>query len=280
MMGKRSFADLLDEHIKSEKTVLPPFNKTALRVRREVVKEEPDTRVIEELISRDQSLASQVLRTANSAFCGGLVKVITVHDAVVRLGVKEVSNIVILVTQRNHFRSKDPFVNEIMERLWQHSVQCAIGAQWLARYCGFQSLADQAFIAGLLHDVGKLFLLMVIEDICSSGKMTSRPSHAMVNEIMNSLHAEQGYFLLKNWNLPETYCVIARDHHTEEFDSKDHLLAVIRLVNKACHKMGIGLKTDTDIVLAASPEAELLNLSEVSLAELEITLEDSLALAP
>jgi len=278
-MEKRSFVDILDEHIKSEKTVLPPFNKTGLRIRQEVAKEEPEISVIEKLISCDQSLTSQVLRTANSAFYSGLMKVSTLHDAVVRLGVKEVSNIVILVTQRNHFRSKDPFVNEIMEGLWRHSVGCAIGAQWLSNQCGFKALSTEAFIAGLVHDVGKLFLLTVIEDICSSGKMTAQPSPALVNEIMNSLHTEHGYSLLKNWNLPETYCVIARDHHTEEFDSKDNLLAVVRLVNQACHKMGIGLKTDTDIVLAATAEAELLDLSEVSLAELEIKLEDSLALA-
>jgi len=95
---------------------------------------------------------------------------------------------------------------------------------------------------------------------------------------MNSLHVEQGYALLKSWNLPETYCAIVRDHHKEKFDPKDNLLTLIRLVNQACNKIGIGLRPNPATVLAATAEADVLDLSEVSLAELEIKLEDSLAL--
>jgi len=77
------------------------------------------------------------------------------------------------------------------------------------------------------------------------------------------------------WNLPEKYCHVARDHHKEPFDSKDMLSALVRLADKACLKLGIGLTADPALVLAATAEADALHLSEVDLAQMEIMLEDS-----
>ncbi len=84
---------------------------------------------------------------------------------------------------------------------------------------------------------------------------------------------------MKQWNLPEEYCVIARDHHNNDFDGKNLLLLLVRLSNMACLKLGIGLAQEPSLVLSASEEAQLLNLSEIDLAELEIRLEDTAILA-
>jgi len=118
----------------------------------------------------------------------------------------------------------------------------------------------------------------VVEMINLSEKTDKKPSKELLNEVMFSFHAERGYSLLKKWNLPEIYCDIARDHHSEDFDSNDILMVIVRLVNKACNKLGIGLNKDPSIVLAATPEANVLGLSELFLAKLEITIEDSMGL--
>ena len=277
MNEKRGFLDIINEHLASEKTRLPVFNQVGLRVQREVAKEDPDVSKIEKLIVCDQALTSQVLKTANSSFFRGMKEVSTVRDAIARLGTKQISNLIILVTQHENFRSRDPFVRELMGKLWRHSVGCAIGSLWLAKQCGFSTLLHEAFVAGLLHDAGKLFLLTVIEDIKRSGNTDFQLSHELVNEVMNSLHTEQGYLLLKNWSLPETYCEVAREHHNEELDSNNLLLVGVRLVDQACNKAGIGLFQDPSLVLAATPEAQVLGLSDLALAELEIKLEDSIA---
>ncbi len=72
---------------------------------------------------------------------------------------------------------------------------------------------------------------------------------------MTVLHTEQGYNLMKQWNLPEEYCVIARDHHKKDFDSKNLLLLMVRLSDMACLKLGIGLRKEPSLVLSASEEA-------------------------
>ena len=96
----------------------------------------------------------------------------------------------------------------------------------------------------------------------------------VVDEIIDSLHCKHGYVLMKNWNLPEKYCLIVRDHHAEDFDGENYLLSVVRLADRACNKVGIGLRPDDQIVLSATREAGLLGFSDVVLAKLEIHLED------
>jgi HD-like signal output (HDOD) protein len=275
MNQQTSFIEIIDKQLASSNARLPVFNTTALRIQQEIAKEEPDIRLIERLIVSDQSLTAKVLSVSNSSFYKGLNQVATVRNAIVRLGINEVSNIVMLVTHENNFRSKDPFVHGIMRVLWRHSVGCAMGSNWLAKKCGLQALAHEAFFAGLLHDVGKLFILTVIDDLKNSDDIDIQPSDALLIEAMNSLHANHGHSLMVHWNLPEKYCNIVRDHHQEEFDSKDMLQNLVRLADKACLKMGIGMVEDSALVLVATPEAESLRVSEVDLAQLEIMLEDS-----
>jgi HD-like signal output (HDOD) protein len=279
MHHDRSFLDIVNEYQESDKILLPVLDEIALSIQQEVSKNETDINLIERLICNDPSLTSQVLKTANSTFFKGLNKVSTVLNAIIRLGAGEISNIVTFVTQKKNFYSKDPFCRDIMEELWRHSAGCAVGAQWIAKESHSKALSHEAFTAALLHDIGKLFLIKVVEMINLSEKTAIKPSKELLNEVIDSFHTERGYSLLKNWNLPEIYCNIARDHHSEEFDSNDVLLVIVRLVNKACNKLGIGLNKDPSIVLAATPEASVLGLSELFLAKLEITIEDSLGFA-
>jgi HD-like signal output (HDOD) protein len=279
MQTQSSLVGMIDNFVASKTVKLPAFNATALRIQREVAKEEPDSRLIEKLIVSDQSLTGEVLRVSNSSFYKGLTQVATVRDAIIRMGNIEVSNIVSMVALQHNFRSKNKSIHEIMGKLWRHSVGCAIGANWLARQTGFQALAHETFIAGLLHDVGKLYVLKVIDDMKASGEIKDLPSDTVIDELMQQLHTDQGYTILSNWNLPEKYCRVARDHHLAELDSTNLLLVMVRMANQVCHKMGIGLIEDPAIVLMESREAAQLQLSEMDLARLEVRLEDSQVIA-
>lgn len=271
----KSFIEIVDKHLASSDARLPVFNATAMRIQQEIAKEEPDLRLIEKLIVSDQSLTAKVLSVSNSSFYKGLQQVSTVRNAIVRLGINEVSNIIMLVTHENNFRSKDPFVHGIMRKLWRHSVGCALGSNWLAKQCGLHALAHEAFFAGLLHDVGMLFILTVMDDLKHSNKLKAQPSDALLVEAMNTLHTNHGHSLMSHWNLPQKYSTIARDHHQEECDPNNLLLALVRLADKACCKLGIGLEEDPSMVLVATSEAEALQIAELDLARMEIMLEDS-----
>jgi HD-like signal output (HDOD) protein len=273
-----SFIEMVDNLITSSQARLPVFNLTAARIQQEIGEEEPDLRQIENLIVSDQALTAELLRFSNSSFYKGLTQVATVRNAIVRLGVNEVSNIVMTATHESQFRSKDPFLQSVMRKLWRHALGTAVAAHWLCRHCGMHGIAHEAFFAGLLHDVGKLFILTVIDDLMHSGRRTINPSTALLMEAMDHLHTGHGYTLMQHWNLPEKYAEVARNHHAETPDAENYLALIVQLANKTCNKMGIGVRQDFGTVLTATPEANELHMSEVDIAKMEIMLEDSQAL--
>ncbi len=268
-----SFISEIEKSIAADEIALPVFNATALKVQQELVKKEPNIQILEKLITGDQALSSQMLRMANSPFYRGLKEITTVKGAMIRLGIREVGRIVLLAATKDQFRSKDQEINAIVKKLWQHSAACAIASYWIAKRCQFEELIGEAFFAGLLHDVGKLFVLIVIDQLKLRQNLVF--SHELVLEALDNLHTLQGYSLMKKWNMPDRYCTVARDHHLGEFEQKDNLLVIVRMANLACNKLGISSKPEGELNLASTVEAGLLGLTEVSLAELEIMLEDT-----
>ena len=275
MSSNESFIDIIDNLIASGKVRLPVFNTTAAKIQKEIGKDEPNVGLIEKLITSDQSLTAKVLSVSNSSFYKGLTQISTVRNAIVRLGINEVSNIVMRVAHEQNFKSKTPFVNDIMRELWRHSIGCAMAAHWLTKHCGLSGIAHETFFSGLLHDVGKLIVLTVIDDLSQSGEIATKPSVSLMAEAMDTLHTDRGYTLLTHWNLPEKYSNVARDHHKEQFDPDNYLEVIVRLANLSCNKMGYGLKSDPEIVLTGTEESLALRLTDINIAKLQIFLEDS-----
>lgn len=273
-MTEKSLIEILKAHIVSGKAQLPAFDRTALVIQQEMAKPEPEMQIIEKQIIRDPALTSQLLKAANSPFYRGTVEVTTVRNAIVRLGLAEVSNLVTMLVQRKTFTSTEPFIKEHMNQLWLHSVVCAMGAKWLARECRLPGLINEAFFAGLLHDIGKAFLLVAIGNLRAGGQMPTDIPQPFIEEVLASLHPAMGAQLLTLWNLPEIYCRVARHHHDATFAEDDTVLIMVSLANKALAKRGIGVPQVPGLDLASSPESALLHLSETTLAELELALEN------
>jgi HD-like signal output (HDOD) protein len=91
-----------------------------------------------------------------------------------------------------------------------------------------------------------------------------------------AMHNESGYQLMQKWNLPEIYCSIVRDHHQEQADTSSVLLSLVRVVDNACRKLGLGGPPEPNLMLAATAEAQGMGIKEILLAELEILIEDSM----
>lgn len=278
MTAPVSLIDVINHCIESDSVILPVFNTAAARIQQEMARTEPSLQVLERVITSDQALSTQVLKIANSPFYRGLAEVGTIRAAVMRLGMKEIEQIVLLATSRQHFISKDKAISLLMKKLWQHAVGCAYGTVWLAKRHTYGVDQSQAFFGGLFHDVGKLLILVIIEHVKRENRAL-KITDGLLLEAMAKLHAREGNKLLGQWNMPDAYCLVARDHHAVEIDDKNTLLLLVRMANLTCHKLGIGLVEDSSLVLPATVEANLLNLSEIDLAELEIALEDTAVLS-
>jgi HD-like signal output (HDOD) protein len=276
MTEPTSLMHAVEQALASDSLQIPVYSSTVSRLQATVAKENADVKQVEQVLSQDAALAAQVLRVANSPFYGGLSKVSTISGAAQRLGLRQVVNIAVLTTQRAAHTSVDPDVKSLMLRLWQHSVGCAIGAKWLAEHTNYREYASEAFMAGLLHDVGALLLLRVLESLRSTDVQEQRMPESLILEVITALHAEQGARLIRHWALPETYAEVAANHHNPEADSADTLTQLVRLANQACHKLGMSLTPDASIRLSTLPECNSLGVSEISLAELEIAIEDGI----
>ena len=272
-----SIHDRVREFLEEPGSDLPVFDRTALLIHQEASKDEPDTDKVVSLIVQDQVLVAEVLKVANSSFFRGIKQISRIQDAVVRIGLREVVNCVMMATQRKNYASRNPFVQQYTNTLWKHSVACAFGAQWLAKRCGYEDLAPEAFIAGLIHDVGKLLVLKALVSVSEKDRNAPRITKTAADEFVDTMHPECGFLLLEKWNLPEPYCVVCRDHHRRVYDTGNTLLILVRLANLVCRKLGIGLREDPDLVLVTCSEAGLLALTDITLAELEIAVEDHAA---
>ncbi|QXE86937.1 HDOD domain-containing protein [Geomonas nitrogeniifigens] len=276
-MQSKPFVEVVKEQLESETLNLPVFHPVAVKLQGILSGKDFTIDQVVALIIKDQALTSQILRLANSAFFSGLAKVTTITDAVVRLGAREIASVAMLASQQNSDNSfTHPELKSLSQVLWKHAIGCAIGTRWLCEKSGYKQLAQEGFIAGLLHDIGSLLILKVLEGILNSDGERKGVSRELTSEIIAAMHTESGYQLMQKWNLPEIYCTIVRDHHTELADTGNVLLSLVRLVDHACRKLGLGGAPEPNLMLAATFEAQSMGIKEIMLAELEIMIEDAM----
>lgn len=254
---------------------LPVFHPVAVRITSLLQTSDFTMAQVTELANEDQSLAGQILKMANSPLYIGRVRTETVKEAVVRLGAQEIANLAMAASQASLHRSDHPVIDSFMQPLWLHSHACALGSRWLARRAGYPQHSDQAYMAGLLHDIGKLYLLKALERLNQMGVAQAALEEDLLREIFEELHVEQGCRLMEHWNMPRVYYNVVANHHDENFDTQDTVLTVVRLVNTACHKLGIGLSHDPNIDLAEQTEAAMLQLTLEEMDDLLEVLEES-----
>lgn len=278
-MSSKSLAELIEERFNIDSDQLPVFNPVALRLQKLKHAETATMQQVTDLILKDQALTSRILQVANSAFYGGLRQVDTLSGAVLRLGIEKVASLAMMASQLLAYQSKLESTAERMVGLWQRAYVCAAGARWIAETMGQKDVAESAFLCGLLHDIGELFLIKVLDGLSEDTTLEVVVTDALIDEILGSMHNEIGYRLMLKWELPKHYALIARDHHKDSFESTDNLLAMTRLLDLLCRKLGVGQPAEPDIVLAATEEAQILGLKEIRLAQLEVMIEDLVAQA-
>ena len=242
---------------------LPVFHTIALELQHHLEQPNFSMEKTIRLVSEDQSLAGHILKMANSVAYMGLVPVETIKAAVIRLGSRQLCNIAMTVSQSGLYASENEVVHGLMQSLWEHSYSCALGCQWLAEQTGNRQHADHAYMAGLLHDIGKLFLLKGMERLNVMGVATQADlEKKLLLEVFEAHHVEQGNRLMQQWNMPDIYCQVVANHHDENFDPADTVMVIVRFLNAACKVKGLGLEAAVDIPLLEMPEALALKLDE------------------
>lgn len=199
-----------------------------------------------ELIERDQSLTAKLLRLANSAFFGQARRVSTVPRAILLLGFSTVRNLALGVKVWEALGGD--VTRKRLEELWAHAVTVGVCAKAMAgrlRACD----PDEAFTAGLLHDVGRLVIAVRFRDIYwdSVGADEADAIEERERSTFGVDHAEVGGWLLEAWALPPIIVEAVRQHHEPE--PRAGLPRVLAMTNRLVTWTDIGAGT-------ARPEAE------------------------
>jgi putative nucleotidyltransferase with HDIG domain len=163
----------------------------------------------------DQSMCTAILKIANSAFFGLPGQVSTIEKAIIVLGFEEVRNVVIGKAVFASFQKLNKSNRHNIQMFWEHSFTCGLAAKILATHLGYSQ--SELFIAGLIHDIGKLAMLMTFPHDYSPLLELSEPhqfqSIIKENEIFSISHDEIGMRLLKRWHFPEALTMAIGYHH-------------------------------------------------------------------
>ncbi len=273
-MANKSLTEIIKEMVDADRVRLPVHPDIVLKVTAILAEEELDIKQLKQLVSNDPALLCNLFRAANSSFFAGLKKTLSVEEAVTRLGQSKAEQVIERACNENSGCTHGEILPRYMPKLWLHSRACASGSRWLAHRCGYLNLEDQAYLAGLLHDVGKQFLLAAMEEISCGSEFSMTLSNQLIREVISTMHVEQGMRLFEEWKLPEAYKEVVTSHHDEELDTQNIIVALVRLSNLGCRKLGLGLEKNPEIVLPTTAEAQFLGIDEIALAEFEIMLED------
>jgi putative nucleotidyltransferase with HDIG domain len=261
--------------IESRGISLPPMPEIISRLQKILSDEaRASSKKIADVIRTEPAAVTTLLRMANSAAFGGLQKISDLSQAIARLGFKQVTSAVTTLVHRGHFESQDPLRAEMIQTLWGHAVATALGARHLAELTGAEP--EESYVAGLLHDTGKLLVLKAVDHLQKAGK-ASQITPALLCELMGALHTELGQETLRSWNLPEPICNVALRHHDEGLKLSESLIIRVQAADAISRKIGEHLEPNPELDLLELHAVEQMNLSDVELASLLVDLEDEIA---
>ena len=196
------------------------------------------------LISADQALTARILKLANSAYYGFPREISTVNMAIVVIGFNTVKEMGLSLSVFEVFKDGGHDKSFDTAQFWQHSIGCGSAARLIARRFKYQFIGE-AFVAGLLHDIGKVILNQYMHDEFTAILTAVAENGAVLDDAENATvgttHSRIGGWLAEKWNLPRII-VDSINHHHDPWEAKVDavLVAIVSVANYLCHISNIG----------------------------------------
>lgn len=209
---------------------LPPLPSVASQIIRLLSDPKSSLEELETLIGQDQALVAKLIKVSNSALFGGFQKVASLQRALTRLGVRTVKNLVLAASAHNFFPQNNSRIGIWGQILWHHSVECGMAARRIAMRMGYND-PEEAFVGGVVHDIGKLVILLKLSDkfqqIQKLKEKNNLPDIEIEKQVLGYDHQAIGEILLKKWNMPATIQTCVRYHHNGHTEGQSHTIALI-----------------------------------------------------
>jgi putative nucleotidyltransferase with HDIG domain len=220
---------------------VPPFPPVAARLLTVLSRSDVEVAEVAELIKSDATLSARMLRCINSAAFGLGRQVSEMRQAVALLGFERTRQITAMCATATYARGTRH--NSELQTSWEHSMATAILATEIAAHC--EAFANVAFTAGILHDIGRLGLIVAYPSRYAQAIREAHGRHVdfldFEREQFGLDHAEAGRLLAESWELPDQFRVVAGRHHDPCEGTEVDLLRIIHVACRLADALGYGL---------------------------------------
>ncbi len=196
----------ITQALEKDELVLPTLPEVALQVREVAEDVTSSISDLTKILSRDAALSARMIKVANSPLIRASVQVSDLNTAVSRLGIDLTSNLAMGLAMEQMFQATSDVVDSHMRACWSKSIEIAAICQVLARH--FTDLQpDQALLAGLIHQIGKLPILSFAEE----NESLLNDSFAL-GKVLHVLHPSLGSYILKMWDFPQELVAVPKNY--------------------------------------------------------------------
>lgn len=219
---------------------LPSFPHVLVKLLEACQRPDASLGALAKLIDKDTGLSAKVISAANSPLYGLRNPVLSLERTLVVLGLDTIKTITIASAVHQFFSSLSADRGAFLKAFWHHSLLCATLARNLARLTGYPA-REEAYLAGLLHDVGKLVLAQRFPDKYGAVQALAEENRDLVDqerEHFGVAHHEVGFWLIRNWQLDSFMADAVLYHH----EASDRLLEshpLVRVIHVA-NQLAVG----------------------------------------
>jgi putative nucleotidyltransferase with HDIG domain len=171
---------------------------------------------LHKIVSHDPALVTRIMKVVNSAFYGLPGQIGSIERAIVLLGLNAIKNIAVAASLGQLFRGAKLCDGFTPKDLWTHCIAVGVTARELAKQMKLP-VADEAFLAGMIHDVGLLISLQTapeqLRQVCEAAKTSDRAFIDLEREMMGMDHQQLGACLAEQWRFPKNCQLVAGNHH-------------------------------------------------------------------
>lgn len=223
---------------------LPAIPKIMFEVSELLRKKSQDTVALAEVIGKDQGLTTKVLKIANSPLYGLPRKVSSLEFAIMLLGMEEISNIVTALSLAEAMRADGIEHFDYLE-FWAHSMLVGTASKDIAKRLGFFEIAGDAFVAGMLHDIGiqltARYFSKQFQEIIDLSASEDVNYFDAEKTVLGVTHQEIGRFIMQRWNLPSTLSDALAFHHNPSEGKETLILTyIIHLADSMTQEFEVG----------------------------------------
>lgn len=260
------------EYVITNLDQLPSIPDVVSKVVNMVNNPDVDFKQVAAEISKDQSITANILKLCNSAYFSKGKEIASLDRAIVTLGLKEVKDIVVLITCKQLLDKPVMGYDLGMGEMWQHNIAVAMLAKKIAVDGKNRHISDVVFTGGIIHDVGKTVLALYVantfKELIKVTQENKIPFTEAERLVMGFNHQDIGMRILEKWKFPDALKAIVQYHHNPEAAPKEHAVpvAIVHIANALCLMAGVGIGGDG---LYHQMSDSALSVAAVSPADLE-----------